>query len=104
MFILQQYRLNYLFQFYFEDCLVAALCISYLHKKAEGTGTAVFEFFCSLRADLSLLHIFLHLQCFKSTLYCIMCSVVHPKLFFPDPDPTLTLISDPDSNPDPACL
>ncbi len=28
--------------------------------------------------------------------------------FFPDPDPTLTLISDPDSdpdsNPDPACL
>jgi hypothetical protein len=27
-------------------------------------------------------------------------SVVHPKLFFPDPDPTLTLISD----PDPACL
>ncbi len=31
-------------------------------------------------------------------------SVVDPKLFFPDPDPTLTLISDPDSNPDPACL
>ena len=31
-------------------------------------------------------------------------SVVHPKLFFPDPDPTLTLISDPDLNPDPACL
>ncbi len=35
-------------------------------------------------------------------------SVVDPKLFFPDP--TLTLISDPDSdmdpdlNPDPACL
>jgi hypothetical protein len=26
-------------------------------------------------------------------------SVVDPKLFFPDPDPTLTLISD----PDPAC-
>jgi hypothetical protein len=31
-------------------------------------------------------------------------SVVEPKLFFPDPDPTLTLISDPDSNPDPVCL
>jgi hypothetical protein len=39
-------------------------------------------------------------------------SVVDPNLFFPDPDPTLTLISDPDpnsgpdpdSNPDPACL
>jgi hypothetical protein len=31
-------------------------------------------------------------------------SVVHPKLTFPDPDPTLTLISDPDSNPDTACL
>jgi hypothetical protein len=31
-------------------------------------------------------------------------SVVEPKFFFPDPDPTLTLISDPDSNPDPACL
>jgi hypothetical protein len=35
-------------------------------------------------------------------------SVVDPKLIFPDPDPTLTLISDPDSdpdsNPDPACL
>jgi hypothetical protein len=35
---------------------------------------------------------------------------VDPKLFFPDPDPTLTLISDPDSDPDsnpdsdPACL
>ncbi len=29
-------------------------------------------------------------------------SVVDPKLFFPDPDPTLTLI--PDLNPDPACL
>ncbi len=27
-------------------------------------------------------------------------SVVHLKLFFPDPDPTLTLISDPDSDPD----
>jgi hypothetical protein len=31
-------------------------------------------------------------------------SVVDPKLFFSDPDPTLTLISDPDSDPDPACL
>ncbi len=31
-------------------------------------------------------------------------SVVHPKLLFPDPDPTLTLISDPDLNQDPACL
>jgi hypothetical protein len=33
-------------------------------------------------------------------------SVVDPKLFFSDPDPTLTVISDPDSNPDPdpACL
>jgi hypothetical protein len=33
-------------------------------------------------------------------------SVVDPKLFFPDPDPTLTPISDPDPNwnPDPACL
>ncbi len=31
-------------------------------------------------------------------------SVVHPKFFFPDPDPTLTLILNPDSNPDPACL
>jgi hypothetical protein len=31
-------------------------------------------------------------------------SVVHPKLFLPDPDPTLSLISNPDSNPDPACL
>jgi hypothetical protein len=30
----------------------------------------------------------------------IAYSVVHPKLFFPDPDPTLTLISD----PVPACL
>jgi hypothetical protein len=30
-------------------------------------------------------------------------SVVDPKLFFPDPDPTLTLILDPDSNPVPAC-
>jgi hypothetical protein len=29
------------------------------------------------------------------------CSVVDPKLFLPDPDPTLTLISDPDSDPDP---
>jgi hypothetical protein len=28
-------------------------------------------------------------------------SVVDPKLFFLDPDPTLTLILDPDSNPDP---
>jgi hypothetical protein len=40
----------------------------------------------------------------------VMGSVVDPKLFFPDPDPTLTLISDPDSDPDsnpdldPACL
>ncbi len=34
----------------------------------------------------------------------VLTSVVDPKLFFPDPDPTLTLISDPDSNPDPACL
>jgi hypothetical protein len=34
----------------------------------------------------------------------ILSSVVHPKLFFPDPDPTLTLISDPDLNPDPAYL
>ncbi len=34
----------------------------------------------------------------------LQSSVVHPKLYFPDPDPTLTLISDPDSNPDPACL
>ncbi len=33
-----------------------------------------------------------------------LASVVDPKLFFPDPDPTLPLISDPDSNPDPACL
>ncbi len=33
-------------------------------------------------------------------------SVVDPKLLYSDPDPTLTLISDPDSdsNPDPACL
>ncbi len=33
-------------------------------------------------------------------------SVVDPKLFFPDPYPTLTffLDPDPDSNPDPACL
>jgi hypothetical protein len=30
----------------------------------------------------------------------VKTSVVHPKLFFPDPDPTLTLTSD----PDPACL
>ncbi len=28
-------------------------------------------------------------------------SVVEPKLFILDPDPTLTLISDPDSGPDP---
>jgi hypothetical protein len=36
----------------------------------------------------------------------IYISVVYPDLFFPDPDPTLTLISDPDSNldPDPACV
>jgi hypothetical protein len=40
---------------------------------------------------------------------CVICersgyngSVVDPKLFYPDP--TLTLVSDPDSNPDPACL
>ncbi len=38
-----------------------------------------------------------------------LVSVVDPNLFFfPDPDPTLSLISDPDSNPDsnpdPACL
>jgi hypothetical protein len=35
-----------------------------------------------------------------------MNSVVDPKLFFQDQDPTLTLISnpDPDSNPDTACL
>jgi hypothetical protein len=40
------------------------------------------------------------------TLSSVSGSVVHPKLFFPDPDPTLTLISypDSDSNPDPACL
>jgi hypothetical protein len=33
-------------------------------------------------------------------------SVMDPKLFFLDLDPTLTLISDPDSDPDsnPACL
>jgi hypothetical protein len=30
----------------------------------------------------------------------VLASVVDPKLFFSDPDPTLTLISD----PDPACL
>ncbi len=38
-------------------------------------------------------------------MYC-KGSVVDPKLFFPDPDPTLTLISDPDLDPDsdPACL
>jgi hypothetical protein len=34
----------------------------------------------------------------------VVHSVVDPKLFFPDPEPTLTLISDPDSNPDPVCL
>jgi hypothetical protein len=44
-----------------------------------------------------------------STLYQIPSrNVVDPKLFFSDPDPTLTLISDPDSdpdsNPDTACL
>ncbi len=27
-----------------------------------------------------------------------------PKLLFSDPDPALGLISDPDSDPDPACL
>jgi hypothetical protein len=32
----------------------------------------------------------------------LLVSVVDPKLFYPDP--TLTLIPDPDSNPDPACL
>ncbi len=26
------------------------------------------------------------------------------EIIFSDPDPTLTLISDPDSDPDPACL
>ncbi len=31
-------------------------------------------------------------------------SVVDPKLFFPDTDQALGLISDPDSDPDPACL
>jgi hypothetical protein len=33
-------------------------------------------------------------------------SVVDPKIIFPDTDPSLTLISDPDSNPDPesGCL
>jgi hypothetical protein len=36
--------------------------------------------------------------------YTEKISVVDPKLFFPDPDPILTLISDPDSDPDPACL
>jgi hypothetical protein len=36
----------------------------------------------------------------------VTSSVVDPELFFPDPDPTLTLIpdSDPASNPDQACL
>jgi hypothetical protein len=36
----------------------------------------------------------------------VLSSVVDPKLFISDPDPTLTLISDPDPNsdPDPACL
>jgi hypothetical protein len=29
---------------------------------------------------------------------------VDPKLFFSDPDPALGLISNPDSDPDPACL
>ncbi len=35
-----------------------------------------------------------------------LTSVVDPKLLFsdPDPNPALTLVSDPDSNPDPACL
>ncbi len=31
-------------------------------------------------------------------------SVVDPTLLFSDPDPALGLISDPDSDPDPACL
>jgi hypothetical protein len=40
---------------------------------------------------------------------CVYTSVVDPKLLlifflFSDPDPTLTLISDPGSSPDPACL
>ncbi len=34
----------------------------------------------------------------------VKISVVDPKLFFLDPDPALGLISDPDSDPDPACL
>jgi hypothetical protein len=38
----------------------------------------------------------------ESELTSVKSSVVDPKLFFPDPDPTLTLISD--SNPDPAFL
>ncbi len=36
--------------------------------------------------------------------FIVRNSVVHPKLFFPDPTLTLNLDSDPDSNPDPACL
>ncbi len=44
------------------------------------------------------------MACGRAFLIVENSSVVDPKLFFPDPDPTLALISDPDSNPDPVCL